>query len=267
MNMKVHAITDRIRRVIRFFITAGQVSDYTGAIAMVTSLPADDWLLGDRGYDANWFREALVDKGITPCIPGRKSQDKAVKHDKRRIAIRYDCRPKVFLSAIALAATVLFWCKSMCLEPKPVDTVVARISSSFFNGTFRKSKKYFGRKAQINVPTCINGSLNSSACQVAFLLEGQMKSMCVIKLHLKLPLFAAAFGSLTTQATGHGTFPGAIDGSLQQNHPAHLSLPKTKGFSASGFGTRTVPWADQKIPAVIQHCSFRAADRPGLANV
>ena len=51
---------------------------------MLSSLPTADWLLGDRGYDADWFREALVDKKITPCIPGRKSRDKPVTYDKRR---------------------------------------------------------------------------------------------------------------------------------------------------------------------------------------
>ena len=58
----------------------------------------------------------------------RKSRDKPVRYDKRRynrrskieiifgrlkgwrrVANRYDPCPKVFLSAIALAATVLFW--------------------------------------------------------------------------------------------------------------------------------------------------------------
>jgi hypothetical protein len=34
------------------------------------------WLMGDRGYDADWFRDALQEKGITPCIPGRKSRKK-----------------------------------------------------------------------------------------------------------------------------------------------------------------------------------------------
>ncbi len=43
---------------------AGQVSDYIGARALLGSLPDVDWLLGDRGYDADWFREALKDKGI-----------------------------------------------------------------------------------------------------------------------------------------------------------------------------------------------------------
>ena len=36
-----------------------------------------------RGYDADWFREALKDKGIKPCIPGRKSRGNLIKHDKR----------------------------------------------------------------------------------------------------------------------------------------------------------------------------------------
>ena len=59
MNTKLHAVTDAIGRPIRFFMTAGQVSDYTCARALVSSLPAADWLLVDRGYDADWFREAL----------------------------------------------------------------------------------------------------------------------------------------------------------------------------------------------------------------
>ncbi|WP_299845098.1 IS5 family transposase [uncultured Jannaschia sp.] len=128
MNTKLHAITDSIGRPIRFFITAGQVSDYTGARALMDSLPSADWLLGDRGYDADWFREDLANKGITPCIPGRKSRDKPGRYDKRRykrrsrieimfgrlkdwrrVATRYDRCPKVFLSTIALAATILFW--------------------------------------------------------------------------------------------------------------------------------------------------------------
>lgn len=105
-----------------------RVSDYIGARALLRSLPDVDWLLGDRGYDADWFREALQDKGIRPCIPGRSSREKPVRYDKRRykrrnrieimfgrlkdwrrIATRYDRCPKVSLSAIALAATVIFW--------------------------------------------------------------------------------------------------------------------------------------------------------------
>jgi len=127
MNTKLHAVTDARGRPIRLFVTAGQVSDYIGARALLNSLTNADWLLVDRGYDADWFREALIDKKITPCIPGRKSRDKPVKYDRRRyrkgnrieimfgrlkdwrrVATRYDRNPNVFIPAIALAAIVIF---------------------------------------------------------------------------------------------------------------------------------------------------------------
>ena len=94
---------------------------------MLGVLPTVDWLLGDRGYDADWFRDALKDKGIRACIPGRKQRKTPVKYDKRRykrrnrieimfgrlkdgrrVATRYDRCPKVFLSAIVLAAIVIY---------------------------------------------------------------------------------------------------------------------------------------------------------------
>jgi transposase len=125
---KLHTVTDTSGRSIRFFITAGQVSDYTGASALMNGLSKGEWLLADRGYDADWFREALIDKFTRPCVPGRKLRKKTVKYDKRRykrrnriermfgriknwrrVATRYDRCPKVLLSAIALAATVIFW--------------------------------------------------------------------------------------------------------------------------------------------------------------
>jgi len=83
-NIKMHAIADAEGRQIRFFLTAGQVSDYTGALALLSNLPKAEWLLAGKGYDADWFREAPHDRGIKPCIPGRSSRDKPVKHDKRR---------------------------------------------------------------------------------------------------------------------------------------------------------------------------------------
>ncbi len=83
MNTKLHAVTDSVGRPIRLFITAGQVSDYVGARALCSSLPTVKWLIADRGYDADWFREALQEMGIRPCIAGRKSRGKPVRHDKR----------------------------------------------------------------------------------------------------------------------------------------------------------------------------------------
>lgn len=53
----------------KVFMTAGQVGDFAGAAALLISLPAAAWVIADRGSDADWFGEALPDKGIRPCIP------------------------------------------------------------------------------------------------------------------------------------------------------------------------------------------------------
>lgn len=69
-----------------------------------------------------------LDRFLRACIPGRKQRKKAVKYDKRRfkhrnqieimfgrlkdwrgVATRNDRCPKVFMSAIALAATNIYW--------------------------------------------------------------------------------------------------------------------------------------------------------------
>ncbi len=84
MNSKLHALTDSAGRPIRFFITAAQVSEHIGARALLGSLPGVEWLLGDRGYDADWFREALEDDGIRACIAGRTRRKTPVTYDKHR---------------------------------------------------------------------------------------------------------------------------------------------------------------------------------------
>ncbi|MBX2833663.1 MAG: transposase, partial [Micavibrio sp.] len=81
-----------------------------------------------RGYDADWFREALYDKGIEPCIPPKKNRIVQYEYDKtlykqrhkvenmfaklkdwRRITTRYDRCAHTFFSAIQIAAIVLWW--------------------------------------------------------------------------------------------------------------------------------------------------------------
>lgn len=128
MNTKLHAICDSKGRPLNFFVTAGQVSDDIGARAPLSGLTKVDWLLEDHGHDAGWFIEALKNKRIRACVPGRKKRKTPVKSDKRRykrrnqiaimfgrlkdwrrVATRYDQCPKVLLSAIALTALVIYW--------------------------------------------------------------------------------------------------------------------------------------------------------------
>ena len=109
-------------------LTEGQMSDYKGAALLLPSFPQAKELLADRGYDADWFRAALVQKGIVPCIPGKKNRKVPINYDKilykqrhkieimfgrfkdwRRIAMRYDRCAHTFFFVICLAVSFIFY--------------------------------------------------------------------------------------------------------------------------------------------------------------
>jgi putative transposase len=123
-------VTDGCGKPILLELSAGQASDYKGAALLLNKLPKAKGLLADRGYDADWFREALIEKGITPCIPPRSSRKIQYGYDKtlykqrhkienmfgrlkdwRRISMRYDRCAETFLAAITIAAIVTFYLK------------------------------------------------------------------------------------------------------------------------------------------------------------
>lgn len=120
-------MTDGLGRPLLLFLTAGQTSDYKGARQLLDRLPNAKELLADRGYDADWFRNALKEKGIAVCIPPRAKRKNPADYDKmlyrqrhrienmfgrikdwRRIATRYDRCAHTFLSAISIAATCCY---------------------------------------------------------------------------------------------------------------------------------------------------------------
>ena len=109
-------------------LSEGQMSDYKGAALMIDDLPAAPAMLGDRGYDADWFRAALAKRGIDACIPSRINRKMPIPYDQtlyrqrhkienmfgrlkdwRRIHTRYDRCAHTFMSAICIAATLIFW--------------------------------------------------------------------------------------------------------------------------------------------------------------
>ena len=115
-------------RPLRLHLTAGQVSDFKGAEALLDALPSASLMIADRGYDADWFRTALHTAGIEACIPPKRNRIRTlyfnkqlykVRHrienmfarikDWRRIATRYDRSPDNFMAAIKIAAIVIFW--------------------------------------------------------------------------------------------------------------------------------------------------------------
>lgn len=121
---------DDLGRPRLLVLSEGQVSDFKGAASLLPYLPTARAFLADRGYDADWLREGLRARGIIPCIPGKKNRRTPVEYDKtlykqrhkveimfgrlkdwRRIAMRYDRCAHTFLSAIALAASFIFYLK------------------------------------------------------------------------------------------------------------------------------------------------------------
>jgi len=47
-------------------LSEGQMSDFKGAALMLPAVSKVRELLGGKGYDADWFRAALAERGIQP---------------------------------------------------------------------------------------------------------------------------------------------------------------------------------------------------------
>jgi len=120
-------IVDALGNPLALRLTGGQVHDITQAEALAAEAQPEA-LLGDKGYDADWFRQALSKRGIAACIPSKANRKIQIDYDKtlyrqrhkienmfgklkdwRRIHTRYDRCAHTFMSAICIAAAVIFW--------------------------------------------------------------------------------------------------------------------------------------------------------------
>ena len=110
-------------------LTPGQAHDVQG-FAQLFRMITDriEAFLADRGYDADAIREEIEAAGVEAVIPAKVNRRNPAPHDRakykwrnlierlfnklknwRRVATRYDRCSTAFFSAIALAATVIFW--------------------------------------------------------------------------------------------------------------------------------------------------------------
>jgi transposase len=109
-------------------LSEGQTSDFKGAAQLLDKVPAGTVLLADKGYDADWVRRLLASRGAAACIPAKTNRKVHIPHDRtlyrarhkieimfgrlkdwRRIHTRYDRCQHTFMSAILIAAIVIFW--------------------------------------------------------------------------------------------------------------------------------------------------------------
>lgn len=117
-----------IGRPFAFNLTAGNVADSTAAPALLQGLRGANYVLGDKGYDADALRALLRAGKTIPVIPGRRNRRRKIRYDElryrerhlienafcrlkdfRRVATRYDKLARNFLSAVALATLIAFW--------------------------------------------------------------------------------------------------------------------------------------------------------------
>ena len=146
-------------------LTEGQMSDYKpvlsfaegGAALMFDALPPAEAMIADKGYDADWFRQALTARGTTPCIPSKSNRKVPIPHDTvlyrqrhlienmfgklkdwRRIHTRYDRCAHTFFSAYDRRYRPLL--ARTAMSPEPSTLAVTR-SASFANACVCRSDK------------------------------------------------------------------------------------------------------------------------------
>jgi transposase len=113
---------------VAFLLTPGNIADISAAPELLAGSPPAKRLLADKGYDANSLRNSLNSQGTEPVIPSKRNRKRAIPYDAeayrdrnmierafcslkdyRRIATRYDKLLRNFLSAVQIAAIILWW--------------------------------------------------------------------------------------------------------------------------------------------------------------
>lgn len=127
-STKIHAKVDAMGLPLAFILTPGQSHEINAAEQLLGELTSD-YLLADRAYDCNHFRNILQKRGTIAVIPSKKNRVTFIPHDQhlykernyverffnrikgyRRIATRYDKTAVMFLAGLTVAS-ILLWLK------------------------------------------------------------------------------------------------------------------------------------------------------------
>ena len=117
---------DALGNPLRVILSAGQVADIAQAAALIKDQPAD-FIVADKGYDADAFVEIIAAQGSQAVIPPRSNRVNPRAFDQhiykarhlvecffnrikqfRRIATRYDKLAQSFLSFVHLACAFVW---------------------------------------------------------------------------------------------------------------------------------------------------------------
>jgi transposase len=125
-STKIHLATDALGNALRFILTSGERNDITQAEQLVENFAAD-YVIADKGYDAEPFIMKLKERNFAVIIPSRVNRKEQREIDThlykerhlienqigklkqfRRVFSRFDKLAKNYLSFIYFASTVVW---------------------------------------------------------------------------------------------------------------------------------------------------------------
>jgi transposase len=125
-STKIHLATDALGNTLRFILTGGQRNDITQAAQLIENFAAD-YVIADKGYDAEAFIMNLKERNSAVVIPSRVNRKEHREIDThlyqerhlienqigklkqfRRVFSRFDKLAKNYLSFICFASTVIW---------------------------------------------------------------------------------------------------------------------------------------------------------------
>lgn len=125
---KIHTLCDALGYPLKFIVTGGQCSDYKQALPLLENAKPD-FVLADKGYDADYIIDKIKTTGAEPVIPPRLNRLKQREYDKeiykerniierlfgkmkhfRRFATRYD-KLSINFEAFIYFIAIWIWLK------------------------------------------------------------------------------------------------------------------------------------------------------------
>lgn len=125
-STKIHAVVDALGNPLDFVLTAGQTHDVTQGETLLQGRRSE-YVIADKGYDANAFLAFIEAMGAIPVIPARKNRTEARYYDPhiykerhliecffnkikwyRRIFSRFDKLASRFLGFLSFVASLIW---------------------------------------------------------------------------------------------------------------------------------------------------------------
>ena len=126
LSTRIHAAVDALGNPVRLLIGPGQGSEMRHAGTLIEGIPSD-YVIADKGYDADAFIDAIKQAGAIPVIPPRSHRKVPRHYDMhlyqernlverlfqklkhyRRIATRYERLALTCMAMLALASTIIW---------------------------------------------------------------------------------------------------------------------------------------------------------------